>query len=53
MELETVTAEPEPERRDLILKEDCPRSGEFINHVLYRAVVEEASDVHIENLKEG
>lgn len=51
LELEILPAESEPDRKDLVASEDLPKIRRIINQVLYRAVVEGASDVHIENLQ--
>ena len=42
-------AEERDDRKDLVATEDIPQIRRIINQVLYRAVVENASDVHIEN----
>ena len=42
-------AEETDDRKDLVSTEDIPQIRRIINQVLYRAVVENASDVHIEN----
>ena len=51
VEMETVEIDPDNERRDLVATEEMPKIRRIINQVLYRAVVEGASDVHVENLE--
>ena len=51
VEMETIDGEMEQERKDLVATEDMPKIRRVINQVLYRAVVEGASDIHIENLE--
>jgi type II secretory ATPase GspE/PulE/Tfp pilus assembly ATPase PilB-like protein len=50
VEMETID-EDSDDRRDLVATEDMPKIRRIINQVLYRAVVEGASDIHIENLE--
>lgn len=50
-EIETVASESNPERSDLVLNSEMPRIKKIVNQLLYRAVVEGASDVHLENLE--
>lgn len=51
VDMETISADSEPERRELVATEDIPKIRRIMNQVLYRAVVEKASDIHIENLE--
>ena len=51
VEMETVSLDGEHDRKDLVATEDIPQIRRIINQVLYRAVVESASDIHIENLE--
>ncbi len=51
VEMETVSIDGEHDRKDLVATEDIPQIRRIINQVLYRAVVESASDIHIENLE--
>ncbi len=51
VEMETVSMDGEHDRKDLVATEDIPQIRRIINQVLYRAVVESASDIHIENLE--
>ena len=51
VEMETVSMDGEHDRKDLVATEDIPQIRRIINQVLYRAVVEGASDIHIENLE--
>jgi len=51
VEMETVSLDSEHDRKDLVATEDIPQIRRIINQVLYRAVVESASDIHIENLE--
>ena len=51
VEMETVSLDAEHDRKDLVATEDIPQIRRIINQVLYRAVVESASDIHIENLE--
>jgi type IV pilus assembly protein PilB len=50
VEMETVSMDGEHDRKDLVATEDIPQIRRIINQVLYRAVVESASDIHIENM---
>ena len=49
--METVSMDSEHDRKDLVATEDIPQIRRIINQVLYRGVVESASDIHIENLE--
>ena len=51
VEMETVSMDAEHDRKDLVATEDIPQIRRIINQVLYRAVVESASDIHVENLE--
>jgi len=51
VEMETVSMDGEHDRKDLVATEDIPQIRRIINQVLYRAVVESASDIHIENME--
>lgn len=52
VEMETVSAPSEESaRRDLVLSEDLPAIRRIANQLLYTAILERASDVHIENLE--
>jgi len=51
VEMETVSMDAEHDRKDLVATEDIPQIRRIINQVLYRAVVESASDIHIENME--
>jgi type IV pilus assembly protein PilB len=51
VEMETIAMDAEHDRKDLVATEDIPQIRRIINQVLYRAVVEGASDIHIENLE--
>ncbi|MEE8350557.1 MAG: ATPase, T2SS/T4P/T4SS family [Acidobacteriota bacterium] len=51
VEMETIDMDAELDRKDLVATEDMPKVRRVINQVLYRAVVEGASDIHIENLE--
>ncbi|MCH6570706.1 MAG: Flp pilus assembly complex ATPase component TadA, partial [Acidobacteria bacterium] len=51
VEMETISLDAEHDRKDLVATEDIPQIRRIINQVLYRAVVESASDIHIENLE--
>ncbi|MDA2937724.1 Flp pilus assembly complex ATPase component TadA [Acidobacteria bacterium AH-259-A15] len=51
VEMETISDDPEPDRRELVATEDVPKIRRIINQILYRAVVEGASDIHIESLE--
>ena len=51
VEMETVSLDAEHDRKDLVATEDIPQIRRIINQVLYRAVVESASDIHVENLE--
>jgi type IV pilus assembly protein PilB len=51
VEMETISIDAEHDRKDLVATEDIPQIRRIINQVLYRAVVESASDIHIENLE--
>ncbi|TDI17359.1 MAG: type II/IV secretion system protein [Acidobacteria bacterium] len=52
VELETRPLDVGQFRKDLITTEDTPEIRRIINQVLYRGVVESASDIHIENLED-
>ena len=51
VEMETVSLDSEHDRKDLVATDDIPQIRRIINQVLYRAVVESASDIHIENME--
>ena len=51
VEMETVSMDGEHDRKDLVATEDIPQIRRIINQVLYRAVVESARDIHIENME--
>lgn len=52
VEMETVTqTEEESMRADLVSSSDMPAIRRIVNQLLYTAVLEGASDVHIENLE--
>ena len=51
VEMETIDANAEVDRKDLVSTEDLPKIRRIINQVLYRAVIEGASDIHVENLE--
>ena len=51
VEMETVSLGAVHDRKDLVATEDIPQIRRIINQVLYRAVVESASDVHVENME--
>ncbi|MFB3069015.1 MAG: type II/IV secretion system protein, partial [Acidobacteriota bacterium] len=51
VEMETISIGAEHDRKDLVATEDIPQIRRIINQVLYRAVVESASDVHVENME--
>ncbi len=49
-EIETVVAEDHG-RTDLVLNSEMPQIKKIVNQLLYQAVIDGASDVHIENLE--
>jgi type IV pilus assembly protein PilB len=51
VEMSTIDADADSDRKDLVSTDELPKIRRIINQVLYRAVVEGASDIHVESLE--